>query len=78
MRLTARKETALRAMRRGPLDFTPDVGWTSRAGYAGLWNTHSVTFLAWLGLCAIDRERTTATITFQGKQWLEGQDRWAA
>lgn len=77
MRLTARKETALRAMRRGPLDHTAD-GWISRAGYAGLWNTHSVTFLAWLGLCALDRARTTATITLQGKQWIENQDRWAA
>jgi hypothetical protein len=77
MRLTARKETALRAMRRGQLEYTAD-GWISSVGYAGIWNTHTITFLAWLGLCALDRAREAATITRQGKDWLEGQDRWAA
>lgn len=71
--MTTIKELALRAMRRGPIDRTPD-GWLSRAGYAGKWNTHTITYLAMRGLCAVNRTCTVATITEAGNDWLQRRD----
>lgn len=45
MRLTPIKETALHAMKHGPLQLGPE-GWTSTVGIQGTWNTHSITWLA--------------------------------
>lgn len=65
--LTPYRHTALLALAEGPLDRTPD-GWISRKGVEGLWNTVTITYLAFLGFCQFNHGKTTAGITNKGRQ----------
>lgn len=59
--LTPYKQTALQAMAQGPLDRTTD-GWISRKGVEGLWNSHTITWLARQNYCSLNHGKTTAAI----------------
>lgn len=67
--LTPYKQTALQALAEGPLDRTP-AGWVARKGGDGLWNSHTITYLKFLGLCSINHGKTTAGITNKGRMKL--------
>jgi hypothetical protein len=58
MRLTPHMEGALRAMTRGELRFAADIGWQSPDG---LWNSHTIRWLAGRGLVAINGSRARIT-----------------
>jgi hypothetical protein len=68
-RLTPFKESALAALARGALELTPD-GWRSTVGADGLWNSHTITWLAWRRYCAIEGGR--AVITGAGRTEYAG------
>lgn len=65
--LTPFMESALFAMRRGALERQPD-GWRSTAGICGLWNSHTLQWMAGQGLCVIAGDQ--AKITSEGKAAL--------
>lgn len=64
---------AFAALSLGPLDHTPD-GWISRRGEPGIWNSHTLNYLAGLGLASINHGRTVASITARGRAMLPGED----
>lgn len=80
--LTPLMETALRAMTRGELRYTVDIGWTitfppSNEGEKIIaWNSHTIRWLAGHGFCAVRGSR--AAITLEGRDALDAADRWAA
>lgn len=59
--LTPMKQTALQAMALGPLDRTPE-GWISRRGEPGVWNSHTIRWLADQNYCSLNHGKTTAAI----------------
>jgi hypothetical protein len=73
--LTPLMQTALSAMCHGALEHTAE-GWRSSTGRAGIWNSHSIRWLANRQFCLIEGKR--ATITRQGKQVLVELQGWAA
>lgn len=74
--LTPLMETALRAMTRGELYWTAGIGWKSAASVDGVWNTHTIRWLAGHGLSAVRGAR--AEITPEGRDALDAAERWAA
>lgn len=65
MRLSPFKYTCLRALAQGPLIWTEE-GWRSTVAVRGLWNSHTVLWLAWRGYCVAEREKS-ATVTAAGR-----------
>ena len=63
-RLTPIMEEVLRALEHGELEHTPAV-WRSTAGVAGLWNSHTLSWLQHQGYVRIRAGR--ATIRAAGK-----------
>jgi hypothetical protein len=75
-RLTPLMETALRAMTRGELHWTVGIGWRSSIGIEGIWNAHTIKWLAGHGYCRLQGAR--ASITTEGRNALAGVEGWAA
>jgi hypothetical protein len=75
--LTPYKQTCMQALSEGPLDRTPD-GWISRKGTEGLWNSHTVLYLASLGFARLNHGKTTAGITNPGRKKIGLQVDYAA
>jgi hypothetical protein len=73
--LTPMAETALHALTHGDLRWTPD-GWVSSCGVVGIWNSHTIKWLAGRGYCAIRRSR--AMIASEGRKALDRLTGWAA
>lgn len=68
-------ESALRALRRGPLELTA-TGWVSIAGVDGTWNSHTLEYLRlrrWAHIY-ISGEKRQARIRSLGRQALERMD----
>lgn len=70
------KESALRAMLRAPLQLVPDVGWSSVIGLDGLWNSHTVRWLAWRGYAQTfdSNGKTLAKLTPGGRAVVIQED----
>lgn len=68
-RLTPRKVEALEAMSRAPLEFQQGVGWSNEFT-ADPFNTHSIVWMSWNGLCVVYDDRR-AVITRAGRQALD-------
>jgi hypothetical protein len=66
--LTPMKQSALHAMTKGELRFTPD-GWVSTVGIEGIWNSHAILWLAGKGYCVIRGSR--AAITADGRDAVD-------
>lgn len=70
--LTPLKDEALRLLARGPMTFTPDVGWRSFSSLA--FNCHTIFWLASKGWAAIAEDGVTVNGTAAGVQQVEVLD----
>jgi hypothetical protein len=68
--LTPKRQSALLALVRGPLDRTPE-GWVSRYGVDGCWTTFVILELKRLGFCSVSSGRKAAGILPKGREYAQ-------